>query len=62
MPTPIFRITLYAFECRLVAGEPQCLECADFRWAALDELATLPMAVTDRHIARVVEQRLTSKE
>ena len=57
-----FRITLYAFECRLSAGEPQCLECADFRWAALDELSTLPMAVTDRRIARVVEQRLTPQE
>jgi len=46
-----FRLTLYAFACRLVAGEPICIECDDFRWATPEEIATLPMAVTDRKIA-----------
>ncbi len=53
-----FRITLHAFWCRLVSGEPRCLDCADFRWvlpAALDEL---PMAVTDRRIAQAVQEVL----
>jgi len=53
-----FRITLYAFNCRLVAGEPRCIECDDFRWATLDELDDLPMAVTDRKVAQVVKQKL----
>ncbi|OQA15427.1 MAG: putative A/G-specific adenine glycosylase YfhQ [Chloroflexi bacterium ADurb.Bin360] len=57
-----FRITLYAYECRLVGGEPQCIECADFKWATLDDLRTLPMAVTDRRIARTVELRLGAQE
>jgi len=51
-----FRITLYAFECRLIAGEPQCLECDDFRWATKEEIRALPMAVTDRKISKAVEK------
>jgi len=47
-----FGITLYAFRCRLLAGEPRCLDCAEVRWAAPAELEALPMAVTDRRIAR----------
>ncbi len=53
-----FRITLYAFECSLIEGEPRCIECADFKWATLEDLHALPMAVTDRHIAQAVAQRL----
>ncbi|MGC9357275.1 MAG: A/G-specific adenine glycosylase [Anaerolineae bacterium] len=49
-----FRITLYAYWCRLVAGDPRCLDCAAFRWVTPEELHTLPMAVTDRKIARAV--------
>jgi A/G-specific adenine glycosylase len=53
-----FRITLYAFFCRLVEGEPRCIECADFRWATLADIHALPMAVTDRKIARVLVEAL----
>ena len=53
-----FRITLYAFICRLEAGEPVCLACKDFRWATLEEIRALPMAVTDRKIAEALETRL----
>jgi A/G-specific adenine glycosylase len=51
-----FRITLYAFICRLDAGEPRCLECQDFRWATCEEIRELPMAVTDRKIAESLER------
>ncbi len=51
-----FRITLYAFLCRLVEGEPRCLDCADWRWVTLEELRSLPMAVTDRRIAQALEK------
>lgn len=54
-----FRITLYAFVCRLVRGEPTCIECDDFRWATLAEIEALPMAVTDRKIAQAVAALLT---
>ena len=49
-----FRITLHAFRCRLVAGEPRCLDCAAFRWVTEDELDALPMSVADRRVARVL--------
>ena len=49
-----FRITLHAFCCRLVAGEPRCLDCAAFRWVTEDELDALPMSVADRRVARVL--------
>ena len=51
-----FRITLHAFRCRMVAGEPRCLDCAAFRWATLDELDALPMSVVDRKVALALSQ------
>jgi A/G-specific adenine glycosylase len=57
-----FRITLHAFRCRLRSGEPHCLECADFRWASAEELATLPMSAADRRIARLVQTCSMSEE
>ncbi len=50
-----FRITLHVFLCRLQAGEPHCLDCADVRWVQPAELDALPMSVTDRQIARAVQ-------
>jgi A/G-specific adenine glycosylase len=49
-----FGITLYAFRCRLVAGEPRCLDCAAFRWATPAEIDALPMSVVDRKVAGVL--------
>lgn len=49
-----FRITLYAFACRLAAGEPRCIECDDFRWATPEEIHALPMSVADRKIAGIL--------
>jgi A/G-specific adenine glycosylase len=54
------RITLYAFWCRLLAGEPRCIECDGWQWATLEEIQALPMAITDRKIARAVEKALKS--
>jgi A/G-specific adenine glycosylase len=53
-----FRITLHAFLCRLEAGEPECVECDDFRWATPEEIRALPMPVTDRQIAETIEATL----
>lgn len=50
-----FRVTLYAFLCRLTAGEPRCIECDDFCWATQEDIRALPMAVTDRKIAQKLE-------
>ena len=55
-----FRITLYAFYSQLTSGTPRCIQCADFRWATLEEIRDLPMAVTDRKIAETIESQLVS--
>jgi A/G-specific adenine glycosylase len=52
-----FRITLHTFRCRVVAGEPRCLDCAAFRWATLAELDALPMSAADRKVARALQAR-----
>ena len=49
-----FRITLHAFRCQLVSGEPRCLDCAAFRWVDVAELDALPMSVVDRKVARTL--------
>jgi len=53
-----FRITLFAFASRLIEGQPQCIECDDFRWATTAEIDLLPMAITDRRIAEVVKEQI----
>jgi A/G-specific adenine glycosylase len=45
-----FKITLHAFECRLLAGEPQCIGVADWRWVTLDNTPRYAFAVTDQKI------------
>jgi A/G-specific adenine glycosylase len=50
-----FRITLYAFVCTLVAGEPQVIGCADFAWVTLDELDDYAFPVTDQKIIAALE-------
>ncbi len=45
-----FRITLYVFECRLIDGEPQAIDCADWAWVTLDEIDRYAFPVTDQKI------------
>ncbi len=45
-----FRITLHAFECELLAGEPQPIGVADWRWVTLADLPAYAFAVTDQKI------------
>jgi A/G-specific adenine glycosylase len=45
-----FKITLHAFTCRLVTGQPQALGVAAWRWVTLDELDTFPFPRTDQKI------------
>lgn len=47
-----FRITLHAFHCRLVDGEPQPLEASELRWVSPAELAQFPMGKVDREISK----------
>jgi len=47
-----FRVTLHAFRCRLLAGEPQPLAASELRWVFPSELKDFPMGKIDRQIAR----------
>jgi A/G-specific adenine glycosylase len=49
-----FRITLYAFECKPVSGEPQAIGCADWAWVTLEELERYAFPVTDQKIIRML--------
>ena len=46
-----FRLTLHAFFCRLISGEPRPLQVAALRWVTPAELAAYPMGKVDRQIA-----------
>jgi A/G-specific adenine glycosylase len=45
-----FQMTLYAFHCQLVYGEPQCLGCTDLRWVTLNELDEFAFPVADQRV------------
>jgi A/G-specific adenine glycosylase len=45
-----FRITLHAFHCQWVAGEPQPLAYDTGRWVTVDELASFAFPVTERKV------------
>jgi A/G-specific adenine glycosylase len=49
-----FRITLHAFRCRYVAGPPQALGCADWRWVRLRELERFAFGHADRQIIQAL--------
>jgi A/G-specific adenine glycosylase len=45
-----FRITLHAFHCRVVAGQPRALGCADWRWIGLDDVPRFAFSAADHQI------------
>jgi A/G-specific adenine glycosylase len=52
-----FRITLYAFECRLLGGQPEARGVADWRWVTLNEIETFPFARTDLQIIEALKNK-----
>jgi len=52
-----FRITLHAFHAQHVAGEPQAIGCADWRWVRVDELGNFAMGVVDRRISALLQEQ-----
>lgn len=52
-----FKVTLHAFACRLLDGEPEALHASEIRWVALNGLAELPMGKIDRRIARYLQEQ-----
>jgi A/G-specific adenine glycosylase len=49
-----FRITLHAFHCAHVAGEPQALGCAGWCWVTLDELGEFAFPKVDREVIKAL--------
>jgi A/G-specific adenine glycosylase len=47
-----FRVTLHAFCCTLLDGEPRPLQAAGLRWVRVEEMSDFPMGKIDRQIAR----------
>jgi len=45
-----FRITMHAFHCRIVSGQPRALGCADWRWISLDDVPRFAFSAADHQI------------
>lgn len=52
-----FRISLHAFHARHIAGRPQCLQVADWRWVQLHDLHQYAFARTDQQIIAALRQQ-----
>ena len=52
-----FYMTLYAFECTWLRGDPQLLGCTDLRWVTLDHLDTYAFPVADQKIISFLRDR-----
>jgi A/G-specific adenine glycosylase len=52
-----FKITLHAFMCQLLAGKPQPLGVADWRWVSLTEIDAFAFPRTDLQIINVLKNR-----
>jgi len=51
-----FKITLHAFRCRILHGEPQPLDADTIDWVNHANLSALPMGKIDRLIALRIQQ------
>jgi len=49
-----FKVTLHAFCCLVLEGEPQPLQASDIRWVLPAQLAEYPMGKIDRQIAHKI--------
>lgn len=54
---PSMKITVYLYKCSILRGEPQCLECQDFRWASIEEIRRLDLAPADKKILTWLDRR-----
>jgi A/G-specific adenine glycosylase len=46
-----FKVTLHAFHCQLMEGEPQPLDADELRWVEITGLSAYPMGKIDRRIS-----------
>lgn len=45
-----FRLTVYAFPCRIITGKPRAMGCFEMKWASPDDLDRLALSRVDRKI------------
>ena len=57
-----FRVTLHVFQCHYLSGEPQALDCADWRWVRPDELDDFAFPAADRRILAALQRNGRGKE
>jgi A/G-specific adenine glycosylase len=51
-----FRVTLHAFICSLIKGEPQPIEASQLAWVRAEQLSDYPMGKIDRQIAETLRK------
>ena len=54
---PELKIYVYLYDCSIIDGEPQCLECQDLKWVTLKEASALKLAPVDKKIVGYLERR-----
>ncbi|MDB4349676.1 NUDIX domain-containing protein, partial [Omnitrophica bacterium] len=54
---PQMKIYVYLYDCSIVDGVPQCLECQDIKWVTIDESKALELAPADKKITGYIERR-----
>ncbi len=47
-----YRVTLFAFDCILLNGEPRPIQVAEIKWVSPEELSQYPMGKIDRQISQ----------
>ena len=52
-----FGVTLHAFHCSIISGEPQPLDASEIRWVAINRLTDYPMGKIDRMISNDLNNR-----
>jgi A/G-specific adenine glycosylase len=52
-----FKITLHAFTCQYVSGEPQTIGVRDWAWVTPDQLETYSFGKADREVIRAMTDR-----
>ncbi len=51
-----FRITLHAFHCRYLSGDPQTIGCAEWKWIVPEEIQKLALPRTDQKILKAIDR------
>lgn len=52
-----FRVTLNVYNCRLISGEPQAIECDEIRWVTLDEIDKFTFPAANVKIIEALRQK-----